>query len=97
MEPTYFDGDVVFYKEYSKKNNFVELGDVIIFKHPIKDINLIKRVTGISYRGIEVSGDNKYFSDDSNYFGLININNIIGLVTSHIKKHDIEKIKTLFN
>ena len=96
MEPTFFDGDLVFYKECSKSRFNLKLGDIVIFKHPFKKINLIKRVTEIQEHGVKVTGDNKNFSDDSNLFGLINKKKLIGVVTSHISKESLNKIKDFF-
>ncbi len=85
MEPTLIDGDLVFYKKINLQKSKVKIGDIVILHHPNKEIKLIKRVIKIKKFGIEVAGDNKNFSEDSKFFGLINKNSIIGIVTSHIK------------
>ncbi len=71
------------------------MGDIIIFKHPLKKIRLIKRVKTIQTFSIEVSGDNKEFSSDSNFFGAIQKDQIIGIVTSRISFKVILSIKNL--
>ncbi len=96
MEPILHDGDIVFYKDVSNKTS-IKLGDIIIFAHPTKKIILIKRVTGLNETGIEVSGDNRQYSNDSNFFGLINKSSIIGLLTSHISIKQFSKFKNFFN
>ena len=61
------------------------LGDVYK-RQPLKNIRLIKRVKNIIKNSIEVLGDNNEYSDDSNKFGLINNEKVIGIVTSKFKK-----------
>ena len=87
MEPTLIDGDIVFYKKINLNKTQLKIGDIVIFDHPLKEIKLIKRVINIKRFGIEVAGDNKKYSDDSKFFGLIDKNSIIGIVTSHINLH----------
>ena len=85
MEPILESGDIVFYKDVKNKST-ISIGDIVIFNHPTKNIKLIKKISSIKGDGLEVSGENTNFSDDSNYFGLINKNSIIGIVTSRISK-----------
>ncbi len=87
MLPTLKEGDMVFFKKYIKNKSLLKVGQIIIFYHPIKNIRLIKRVKSIIENSIEVFGDNIAFSDDSNKFGLINNEKVIGIVTSKIKKN----------
>ena len=96
MEPILKHGDIVFYKEVIDRS-IISIGDIIIFNHPIKNIKLIKKITSIKGEGLEVSGENTNFSDDSNYFGLINKNSIVGLVTSKISRKSLNNIKFIFN
>jgi len=46
--------------------------------------NLIKRINSVNQNNVEVIGDNIEFSEDSNKFGLINNEKIIGIVTSKL-------------
>ena len=96
MEPILKHGDIVFYKEVIDRS-IISIGDIIIFNHPIKNIKLIKKIKSIKGQGLEVSGENTNFSDDSNYFGLINKNSIVGLVTSKISRKSLNNIKFIFN
>jgi len=50
----------------------------------LKNKNLIKRIISVNQNNIEVIGDNIEFSEDSNKFGLINNEKIIGIVTSKL-------------
>ena len=86
MSPTLKEGDMVFLKKYIKNKSLLKVGQIVIIYHPLKNIRLIKRVKRIFKNSIEVLGDNIEFSDDSNKFGLINNEKVIGIVTSKIKK-----------
>ena len=84
MLPSLEEGDIVFFKKYKKNKSKLNAGQIIIFNHPIKNKNLIKRVYLVNQNNIEVLGDNIRFSEDSNKFGLINNEKIIGIVTSKL-------------
>ena len=85
MSPSLKNGDIVFYKIYSKNKSCLKIGDIVIFKHPLLNINSVKRITKLSGFGVEVCGDNKEYSkDSSNYFGFIQKERIIGIVKFHI-------------
>ena len=86
MLPTLKEGDMVFFKKYIKNKSLLKVGQIVIIYHPLKNIRLIKRVKNIIKNSIEVLGDNNEYSDDSNKFGLINNEKVIGIVTSKIKK-----------
>ena len=86
MLPTLKEGDMVFFKKYIKNKSLLKVGQIVIIYHPLKNIRLIKRVKNIIKNSIEVLGDNIEFSEDSNKFGLINNEKVIGIVTSKIKK-----------
>ena len=86
MLPSLKESDIVFFKKYIKNKSLLKVGQIVIFYHPLKNIRLIKRVKNVRQNSIEVFGDNIAFSDDSNKFGLINNDKVIGIVTSKIKK-----------
>ena len=86
MLPSLKESDIVFFKKYIKNKSLLKVGQIVIFYHPLKNIRLIKRVKNVNQNSIEVFGDNIAFSDDSNKFGLINNDKVIGIVTSKIKK-----------
>lgn len=86
MLPTLKEGDMVFFKKYIKNKSLLKVGQIVIIYHPLKNIRLIKRVKSIIKNSIEVLGDNIEYSEDSNKFGLINNEKVIGIVTSKIKK-----------
>ena len=84
MQPTLKENEVVFFKKYIKNKSVLKVGQIVIFYHPLKNISLIKRITNVSRHSIEVLGDNIEYSDDSYKFGLINNEQVIGIVTSKI-------------
>tara|TARA_B100000900_G_scaffold325482_1_gene285306 strand:+ start:529 stop:831 length:303 start_codon:yes stop_codon:yes gene_type:complete len=96
MYPFLKDGDIVFYKTYSVNKSSLKIGDIVIFKHPILNINSVKRITKLSEYGVEVCGDNKEFSKDSrNFFGFIQKERIIGIVMCHITNYRFLNLKNL--
>ncbi len=84
MLPTLKAGDIVFFKKYKKNKSILKNRQIVIFNHPLKNKNLIKRINSVNQNNIEVLGDNIEFSEDSNKFGLINNEKIIGIVTSKL-------------
>ena len=86
MLPSLKESEIVFFKKYIKNKSLLKVGQIVIFYHPLKNIRLIKRVKNVNQNSIEVFGDNVAFSEDSNKFGLISNDKVIGIVTSKIKK-----------
>ena len=84
MFPYLKEGDIVFFKIYKEGKSKPKPGQIVIFKHPIKNIICIKRISVVNKNNIKVLGDNIEFSEDSNKFGLINKEKIIGIVTSKL-------------
>ena len=82
MLPYLKDGDIVFFKKYKKNKSRLKNQQIVIFNHRLQNQNLIKRINSVNQNHIEVLGDNIEFSEDSNKFGLINNEKIIGIVTS---------------
>ena len=82
MLPTLKDSDIVFFRKYIKNKSLLKVGHIIIFYHPLKKIKLIKRIKNIRRDSVEVFGDNVECSEDSSNFGLINKDQLIGIVTS---------------
>ena len=84
MLPYLNEGDIVFFRKYKKNKSILKNRQIVILKHPLKNKNLIKRINSVNQNNIEVIGDNIEFSEDSNKFGLINNDKIIGIVTSKL-------------
>jgi len=94
MLPSLKEGDIVFFKIYKEGKSEPKPGEIVIFNHPLKNIICIKRISIVNQNNIEVLGDNIEFSEDSNKFGLLNNEKIIGIITS---KLIITKFKDFFN
>ena len=84
MLPVLKEGDIVFFKNYKKGESKLKPGQIVIFNHPLKDKCLIKRINLVNQNNIRVLGDNIEISEDSNKFGLLNNEKIIGIVTSKL-------------
>ena len=84
MAPALKHGEIVFFRKYKKNKSRLKNLQIVIFKHPLKNKNLIKRITSVNQNNIYVIGDNIEFSEDSNKFGLVNNERIIGIVTSKL-------------
>ena len=84
MLPFLEEGDLVFFKNFKVGKSVPQPGQIIIFKHPLKNKSLIKRINSVNHNNVEVLGDNIKFSEDSNKFGLVNNDKIIGIVTSKL-------------
>ena len=98
MSPILKNGDIVFYKIYTKNKSPLKIGDIVIFKHPLLNINSVKRITKLSEYGVEVCGDNKEYSkDSSNFFGFIQKERIIGIVMFHISNYKFLNFNNLLS
>ena len=84
MLPTLKEGDIVFFKKFQKGKSLPKIGQIVIFNHPLTKKILIKRINFVNTNSFGVLGDNIAFSEDSNKFGIVNKEKIIGLVTSKI-------------
>ena len=84
MLPSLKEGDIVFFKNYKGDKSELKIGKVVIFNHPLKNKSLIKRINLVNQNNIEVLGDNIEFSEDSNKFGLVKNEKVIGIVTSKL-------------
>ena len=84
MLPYLKEGDIVFFKKYKKNKSILKNRQIVIFDHPLKNKILIKRINSVNQNNIEVLGDNIEFSEDSNKFGLVKNEKIIGIVTSKL-------------
>ena len=84
MLPSLIEGDLVFFKVYKKNKSRLKNRQIVIFDHPLKNKILIKRINSVNQNNIEVLGDNIELSEDSNKFGLVNNENIIGIITSKL-------------
>ena len=84
MLPSLKEGDIVFFKIYKAGKSEPKPGQIVIFNHPLKNLICIKRISLVNQNNIRVLGDNIELSDDSNKFGLLSNEKIIGIVTSKL-------------
>ena len=81
MAPNINEGDLVVYIPYKNRTNELQPGQILIAKHPlIANKLIIKRLLKKESKGVQLSGDNKLISQDSRHFGLVNYDNLIGIV-----------------
>tara|TARA_B100000902_G_C27155014_1_gene835697 strand:+ start:103 stop:420 length:318 start_codon:yes stop_codon:yes gene_type:complete len=84
MNPALKSGDILFFRNYIKHKTSLITDQIVIFNHPLKNVRLVKRIKFVSNNSIQVIGDNKKFSEDSNSFGFVSNDKIIGIVTSKL-------------
>ena len=83
MAPTINEGDLIIYLPYKHKrtNNNLQPGQILVSKHPlIKNKLIIKRLFKKDINGVQLLGDNELRSQDSRHFGLVNYDNLVGIV-----------------
>lgn len=77
MLPTLKNGDMVLVKLTEN----LQIGDIVVAKHPYRTTPIIKRITDFSTGGkLFLSGDNPDESSDSRVFGEIDKNDVLGKV-----------------
>lgn len=85
MEPALPGGSVIKYHKFNSIDESLSVGSIIIARKPRSVKKIVKRIYRISTEGIDIRGDNKNNSNDSRYFGLVPINNIIGIVDYRVQ------------
>ncbi len=81
MEPAIMQGDYLLVLRTHKK---FKAGDVVVLRHPTKDMEIVKRIRSITSDGIFVTGDNDRQSDDSRSFGPVSARIITGKMLARI-------------
>ncbi len=76
MEPAVTAGDYLIVNRWYGR---LRVGNMVVLRHPSKNISIVKRVSAISSR-IYVVGDNKEESEDSRHFGSVSRGSILGKV-----------------
>jgi len=77
MEPTIRHGNYVFVYRWARDH---KEGNIIVLKHPVSGIHIIKRIDSMDNDRVFVTGDNKDSSEDSRHFGSVYKSNIVGRV-----------------
>ncbi|MBI4017632.1 MAG: nickel-type superoxide dismutase maturation protease [Candidatus Aenigmarchaeota archaeon] len=76
MEPTLREGQKILISKIGTPKK----GDIVVLKHPYKNINIVKRVAAANESGYLVEGDNTGESTDSRHYGTIGKENLVGKV-----------------
>lgn len=85
MEPTLFEGDVVFVDTAAYRSGAPADLDVVVAQHPADlSLDIIKRVEFTDDGGVYLTSDNPTAegASDSRRFGMIPLNQVIGKVTA---------------
>ncbi len=77
MEPDFEEGAYIF---VARTAGELEPGDVVVLRHPSKEMKLVKRIARITGQRYYVIGDNHLVSEDSRSFGSVPRDNILGKV-----------------
>lgn len=83
MNPTLKDGEVVLVDREAK----IEVGDIVVARHPIEQGEVVKRVSRITDRGhYFLVGDNLEDSIDSRHYGAVTREYIKGKVIARLSE-----------
>ncbi|MDE1851363.1 MAG: S26 family signal peptidase [Candidatus Micrarchaeota archaeon] len=77
MEPALREGDYVIVRAW---RGGIKDGDVVILRHPLKNMSLVKRVKWIDSKSVYAVGDNGAESEDSRTLGPFDVSSIMGKV-----------------
>jgi nickel-type superoxide dismutase maturation protease len=75
MEPSLNQGDYIFVNGVSQN---VRVNDVVVIRHPNKNIYIVKRVKKIQGDRFYLLGDNTKSSEDSRKFGALRRDGLVG-------------------
>ena len=81
MLPYIAPNDLVIYKPIKSNRFNWKKGSIVVANHPLQsETKMIKRIYNVNSLGVDIRGDNEPFSNDSRQFGLVNNENILGIV-----------------
>ncbi len=81
MEPNLYSGDLVIYRPFRPSKDTLKNGCIVVVRSPLERGNLIiKRIYKHNQTSIELRGDNETSSDDSRKFGLVSLEQVLGVV-----------------
>ncbi len=82
MVPLLKPGEEVLVDGCAYRGRRPEPGDLVVARHPARDLKLVKRVVAVREDGAcLLSGDNPRESSDSRQFGAVPLDHILGRVT----------------
>ncbi len=84
MEPTLREGDHVITSPLPYLWGRPSVGDLVVLRHPFEDRFLVKRISRVGGRQVDVVGDNLPRSTDSRVFGPVSIDRLVGKVLLHL-------------
>jgi len=91
MLPTVQPRDIVLVDTKAYINSTPKLDDIVLARHPYKDLSIIKRITEITPENrLVLSSDNPQVGSDSRQFGTITIQRLIGRVTCRSAFTDLQ-------
>ncbi len=85
MVPTLQPGDYVLAQPGAYANNAPQPGELVLAAHPQTQETIVKRVLRHVGDEIWLSSDNQMAGNDSQHFGTINKNALIGRVTAIVR------------
>ena len=85
MEPTVSPGDYLLVNPNAYRRSLPVPGDLIIARHPFKDVVITKRVTEVVSDQVLVASDNLDAGQDSRHFGPLPLALLRGQVTCVIR------------
>jgi len=81
MQPTFHEGDAVLVEEGAYVDLLPSPGEVVLARHPFRDILMVKRVSHITPEGRAfLVGDNPAQSTDSRAWGVLRRDLLVGRV-----------------
>jgi nickel-type superoxide dismutase maturation protease len=87
MLPLLQPGDEILINPYAYKKSLPKLNDLVVTIHPLQPkITIVKRVTAVnSEEKYFLTGDNVADSTDSRHWGSVELQDILGKVTSYFR------------
>lgn len=86
MRPSLSDGDYVVVSLLHYIFSRPKARDMVVLKHPKKDLFIVKRIERETPYGYFVLGDNTALSEDSRAFGTVDKSSMVGKVVSVVRR-----------
>ena len=84
MRPTLEPGDFVLVNERAFDDKTPAVQDLVLARHPFRDLLIVKRVSQVDDGRLSLRGDNDAESMDSRGFGSVAMSQVIGRVTCRL-------------
>ena len=84
MEPSYSEGDYLLVNHFAFYFRKPRKGEVVLLKDPRTGKSILKRIHTIRGEKYDVRGDNPSQSTDSQHFGWVREEQILGKVLFHV-------------